>query len=75
MSRAEQRGHGLYLIEILHQTTTLPVASSPAVWLYLIEILHQTTTLHLSSKGTELLYLIEILHQTTTWFQEDWIRP
>ena len=34
----------LYLIEILHQTTTLPVASSPAVWLYLIEILHQTTT-------------------------------
>ena len=34
----------LYLIEILHQTTTLPEASLPAVWLYLIEILHQTTT-------------------------------
>ena len=35
----------LYLIEILHQTTTLaqPVRSQPE--LYLIEILHQTTTM------------------------------
>ena len=34
----------LYLIEILHQTTTgaLAVITRPA--LYLIEILHQTTT-------------------------------
>ena len=34
----------LYLIEILHQTTTLRMASSPRFLLYLIEILHQTTT-------------------------------
>ena len=56
----------LYLIEILHQTTTLRMASLIRCPLYLIEILHQTTTL----KGGEVnrleLYLIEILHQTTT---------
>ena len=34
----------LYLIEILHQTTTHSVASFFAAALYLIEILHQTTT-------------------------------
>ena len=56
----------LYLIEILHQTTTLPVASSPAVWLYLIEILHQTTTQSTVDRNSAALYLIEILHQTTT---------
>ena len=34
----------LYLIEILHQTTTTSVLSSSSLRLYLIEILHQTTT-------------------------------
>ena len=34
----------LYLIEILHQTTTLVHAGSVGSVLYLIEILHQTTT-------------------------------
>ena len=34
----------LYLIEILHQTTTPAVRQLPLVALYLIEILHQTTT-------------------------------
>ena len=56
----------LYLIEILHQTTT-PIAhflkSSP---LYLIEILHQTTTSENVLYICRKLYLIEILHQTTT---------
>ena len=36
--------HGLYLIEILHQTTTLMLSPSVLSQLYLIEILHQTTT-------------------------------
>ena len=56
----------LYLIEILHQTTTLLFAQSEFPQLYLIEILHQTTTRlgnHILCNG---LYLIEILHQTTT---------
>ena len=35
----------LYLIEILHQTTTVGLAVVHYVRLYLIEILHQTTTL------------------------------
>ena len=35
----------LYLIEILHQTTTIVAAMSFVEKLYLIEILHQTTTL------------------------------
>ena len=35
----------LYLIEILHQTTTIEVIQIVLFVLYLIEILHQTTTL------------------------------
>ena len=38
-------GTMLYLIEILHQTTTLHRRAFLALALYLIEILHQTTTL------------------------------
>ena len=56
----------LYLIEILHQTTTIPAALFPPPSLYLIEILHQTTTVQAFPMNAPLLYLIEILHQTTT---------
>ena len=56
----------LYLIEILHQTTTNHAGSSRAEVLYLIEILHQTTTRRRHRRGPLVLYLIEILHQTTT---------
>ena len=56
----------LYLIEILHQTTTAAFAWFFVRRLYLIEILHQTTTLRCSSPKRPELYLIEILHQTTT---------
>ena len=56
----------LYLIEILHQTTTKFSISNTKVVLYLIEILHQTTTNHLPLRFLVELYLIEILHQTTT---------
>ena len=38
----------LYLIEILHQTTTRTVISCLIFSLYLIEILHQTTTVRLA---------------------------
>ena len=56
----------LYLIEILHQTTTrVQLARFPLV-LYLIEILHQTTTPRVFLCLVFPLYLIEILHQTTT---------
>ena len=56
----------LYLIEILHQTTTNFASLLRRSSLYLIEILHQTTTTSVDSKLTLKLYLIEILHQTTT---------
>ena len=56
----------LYLIEILHQTTTLFSRPVPGMMLYLIEILHQTTTLSVPIIPASGLYLIEILHQTTT---------
>ena len=43
----------LYLIEILHQTTTLGPSMYLPLALYLIEILHQTTTLHpIGARGT-----------------------
>ncbi len=56
----------LYLIEILHQTTTKLIQRIFLLWLYLIEILHQTTTVIPSGIDFHMLYLIEILHQTTT---------
>ena len=56
----------LYLIEILHQTTTEPLKFLCLSRLYLIEILHQTTTVGAAASIAGALYLIEILHQTTT---------
>ena len=56
----------LYLIEILHQTTTFGKSLWIAEGLYLIEILHQTTTKQIMRFSASSLYLIEILHQTTT---------
>ena len=56
----------LYLIEILHQTTTVRETKFVYSELYLIEILHQTTTDRTHVERVRRLYLIEILHQTTT---------
>ena len=56
----------LYLIEILHQTTTTTALPLRTAELYLIEILHQTTTKRVANSLDRALYLIEILHQTTT---------
>ena len=56
----------LYLIEILHQTTTGQLSRFQTSKLYLIEILHQTTTTLIIFTIQVPLYLIEILHQTTT---------
>ena len=56
----------LYLIEILHQTTTGGRHFRYELLLYLIEIPHQTTTLLTGGVMLILLYLIEIPHQTTT---------
>ena len=56
----------LYLIEILHQTTTGKCIECRQKKLYLIEILHQTTTVTPAAVLGSSLYLIEILHQTTT---------
>ncbi len=56
----------LYLIEILHQTTTVFIDTERKRLLYLIEILHQTTTIDFINARDRVLYLIEILHQTTT---------
>ena len=58
--------NGLYLIEILHQTTTTTDEEINLIKLYLIEILHQTTTAVTTDISCNTLYLIEILHQTTT---------
>ena len=60
----------LYLIEILHQTTTVRFAYAVKFMLYLIEILHQTTTTYVVTILGNKLYLIEILHQTTTVYTE-----
>ena len=57
----------LYLIEILHQTTTDRTHVERVRRLYLIEILHQTTTRWSGKNCKTMLYLIEILHQTTTF--------
>ena len=56
----------LFLIPILHQTTTIDEAERIGRKLFLIPILHQTTTSSHFSASTTLLFLIPILHQTTT---------
>ena len=60
----------MYLIEILHQTTTAAISFGSSVLLYLIEILHQTTTPVAPPLVPAVLYLIEILHQTTTYIAD-----
>ena len=56
----------LFLISILHQTTTQHnrIYAEPA--LFLISILHQTTTPRSIIRIVAQLFLISILHQTTT---------
>ena len=56
----------LFLISILHQTTTIYKDEERAYALFLISILHQTTTLKLNQIALDKLFLISILHQTTT---------
>ena len=56
----------MFLIPILHQTTTKPMPFFVRIWLFLIPILHQTTTYMWRTFPHTLLFLIPILHQTTT---------
>ena len=56
----------LFLIPILHQTTTSVRLEWQRLMLFLIPILHQTTTSFLFSFLIIRLFLIPILHQTTT---------
>ena len=56
----------LFLISILHQTTTPAGDCHPEVQLFLISILHQTTTMEEFKVKEFALFLISILHQTTT---------
>ncbi len=56
----------LFLISILHQTTTVSDEYLQHVRLFLISILHQTTTFSDVLVYDVALFLISILHQTTT---------
>ena len=56
----------LFLISILHQTTTTKAMEALHIELFLISILHQTTTLSGHPLILLKLFLISILHQTTT---------
>ena len=56
----------LFLIPILHQTTTGNRNNGNFIRLFLIPILHQTTTSGFSFQSISALFLIPILHQTTT---------
>ena len=56
----------LFLISILHQTTTYAYLTFIYFLLFLISILHQTTTKHNAISQLCRLFLISILHQTTT---------
>ena len=56
----------LFLIPILHQTTTMLHSWLEELQLFLIPILHQTTTQSSLYVRHAMLFLIPILHQTTT---------
>ena len=59
-------GGVLFLIPILHQTTTALCKLGRRCQLFLIPILHQTTTANCLVAFSTALFLIPILHQTTT---------
>ncbi len=61
----------LFLIWILHQTTTDLLKANNYDVLFLIWILHQTTTKNAVSLVVPQLFLIWILHQTTTSWGSD----
>ena len=56
----------LFLISILHQTTTGRAVPVESMVLFLISILYQTTTRRRRRGRRSRLFLISILHQTTT---------
>ena len=56
----------LFLISILHQTTTGRAVPVESMLLFLISILYQTTTSGHGDMFEMVLFLISILHQTTT---------
>ena len=68
ISLEEARLELLFLIPILHQTTTVGRPLCTRRVLFLIPILHQTTTETLKGCLKSGLFLIPILHQTTTIF-------
>ena len=56
----------LYIIRVLHQTTTIGAINQLAPELYIIRVLHQTTTVEHHVVDGRRLYIIRVLHQTTT---------
>ena len=57
----------LYLIEILHQTTTNNATASRTTALYLIEILHQTTTVVAAMSFVESCILSKFYIKPQLW--------
>ena len=62
----------LYLIEILHQTTTSSRMTRAATPLYLIEILHQTTTLAMSFRNTWGCILLKFYIKPQHWRRSEY---
>ena len=60
------RGHQLYIVRFLHQTTTSIVVHYASCQLYIVRFLHQTTTKVSPTFKMLLLYIVRFLHQTTT---------
>ena len=56
----------LFLMRLLHQTTTVLVDSCFPDLLFLMRLLHQTTTVGAMANPTGTLFLMRLLHQTTT---------
>ena len=65
----------MFLIPILHQTTTYIRSGMKTLSLFLIPILHQTTTILFVNVALAMLFLIPILHQTTTPRRIVFLRP
>ena len=59
----------LFLLGVLHQTTTIYRKNLEAFKLFLLGVLHQTTTVRQTLIGHLALFLLGVLHQTTTGFR------
>ena len=59
-------GLGVFLLAVIHQTTTIEYNLTPVAKVFLLAVIHQTTTGSVSLHLLNWVFLLAVIHQTTT---------